>query len=143
MDRARRFYRFGREFESLQGGFTSVEQVSYPHRMTAPAGWYADGNGQRYWDGSEWTDLRAPGPARRPWSGISIAGFFCGISAILFWLILPVSVILSILSVVFMFVGLRDVKVRAAHGSVLAVFGGVFGLLAVGVWIVGAIGASV
>jgi len=27
---------------------------------TTPAGWYEDGDGLRYWDGSGWTDQRAP-----------------------------------------------------------------------------------
>lgn len=25
-----------------------------------PAGWYPEGNGQRFWDGQQWTDNRAP-----------------------------------------------------------------------------------
>lgn len=25
-----------------------------------PAGWYPEGNGQRFWDGQQWTDHRAP-----------------------------------------------------------------------------------
>ncbi|MDQ2699597.1 MAG: DUF2510 domain-containing protein, partial [Actinomycetota bacterium] len=32
---------------------------------TTPAGWYDDGSGTgalRYWDGSAWTDHRAPAP---------------------------------------------------------------------------------
>lgn len=37
--------------------------------MTAPAGWYADAErdgGQRYWNGSEWTEHRTPHAADAP-----------------------------------------------------------------------------
>jgi hypothetical protein len=110
--------------------------------MSAPAGWYPDGNGQRYWDGVAWTEHRAPGPANRPWSGLAITGFFCGVSAILFWLLMPLSVVFSIMAVVFGVFGLRDVNARAAHGSVLAVLGGVFGMIALSLWIIGWAGAT-
>ena len=111
--------------------------------MTAPAGWYTEGNGQRYWDGTNWTDLQAPGTAVRPVSGLCIAGFVCGVSAVLFWLLLPVSVVLSILSIVFMFVGVRDAQGRAARGHGWAVFGAVLGIAALLAWAIGWIGVAV
>ena len=98
--------------------------------MTAPAGWYIEGNGQRYWDGANWTEHRAPVMAAQPWSGLSIASFCCGLFAIVFSAFPPIAVVLAVLGVVFMFVGLRDVKKRSARGTVLAVFGGVLGFLA-------------
>lgn len=110
--------------------------------MTAPAGWYPDGNGQRYWDGSEWTDLRAPGAAQRPWSGLCIAAFVCGVFAVGMWLILPVSVVLSVLSIVFAIIGTRTARRLVARGTGLAAWGAVFGALAVAAWIVGGIGAA-
>lgn len=79
----------------------------------------------------------------RPWSGLTIAGFFCGVSSLLFWLLMAVSVVLSILSILFMVAGLRDVSRRAARGSALAVFGGVFGIMALVGWIIGWVGAAV
>ena len=39
----------------------------------APAGWYSDpsGNGQRYWDGSAWSDV--PPPLQRPVAATALA----------------------------------------------------------------------
>jgi len=31
--------------------------------IKAPAGWYEDDGGLRYWDGTAWTEQRAPKPA--------------------------------------------------------------------------------
>jgi hypothetical protein len=35
--------------------------MSAPQPQSVPAGWYPEGtNGQRYWDGTAWTEHRAP-----------------------------------------------------------------------------------
>ncbi len=67
-----------------------------PVTPATPPGWYADPNDpytQRYWDGSQWTDNRAPGAAavapKAPTNGQAIASmvlgilFLCGIGSIL------------------------------------------------------------
>ena len=97
--------------------------------MSAPAGWYPEGNGQRYWDGSAWTEHRAPLFTAQPWSGLSVTAFISGVMGIALYFFPPASILLAVIAVVFMFLGLREVKVRSARGTVLAVFGGVLGLL--------------
>lgn len=98
--------------------------------MTAPAGWYPEGNGQRYWDGTAWTEHRAPFSMTRPWSGTSIASTCIVVFAMLFLPLPPVSIVLSVLAIVFMFIGLRDVRARGARGSGFAIVGGVLGFVA-------------
>jgi len=63
----------------------------------APEGWYPDPElrgQQRYWDGTTWTDHRAPGAGQQQWAGqwgsagpqtpgSAIAALVCGILAVL------------------------------------------------------------
>ena len=110
--------------------------------MSAPAGWYADGNGQRYWDGATWTEQRAPGNPQRPWSGITIAALFMGVLSIIFWLIPPVAFIFATLAIGFGVTGLRATKKHHARGRGLALWGIVLASIAAGLWIIGWVGAA-
>lgn len=40
-----------------------------PNEKVSPPGWYPDpqGGGQRYWDGDQWTEQRAPARTVIPW----------------------------------------------------------------------------
>lgn len=41
-----------------------------------PAGWYPEGNGQRFWDGQQWTDNRAPLTPATPPRSVGVAYLF-------------------------------------------------------------------
>jgi hypothetical protein len=97
----------------------------------APAGWYAEGvNGQRYWDGSAWTDYRAPGapqpagqlPINLPTNRLAVAGFVlavCGCLLIFLPALTALGLPAVILAVIFGAVGLARSK-RVGKGRVLA-----------------------
>jgi hypothetical protein len=96
-----------------------------------PAGWYPDPNDpstQRYWDGSQWTENRAPARAAAPAStnGKAIASLVLGI----LWL----CSIGSILALVFGYQGKNEIDASggAQGGRGLAVAGIVLGWIGVG-----------
>src|SRR5688500_275733 len=74
----------------------------------APPGWYQDPEnyyGQRYWDGSHWTENRAPGAAAQlippgqtmpKTSGFAIASLVCS----LVWIYGPTSVLAIVFGVI-------------------------------------------
>lgn len=89
----------------------------------APAGWYADpqmANTQRYWDGSSWTDHRAPltqaatspgpGPAA---NGVITFGVLCAI----------------FLPIVGFIIGLTQINKRGSDGLVVVVISVISGFL--------------
>ncbi len=106
-----------------------------------PAGWYPDPNdaySQRYWDGSGWTDHRAPGTAvaapvhvapKPPTSGQATASMVLGILGLLgLYLIGPV------LALVFGHMAKRDIEASGGTlgGAGMATAGIVMGWIGVG-----------
>lgn len=98
-----------------------------------PAGWYADPNDpstQRYWDGTRWTDNRAPGagaaPAGVPTNGKATAALVLGIV----WL----CGIGSILALVFGYQAKNEIEASngAQGGGGMATAGIVLGWIGVG-----------
>lgn len=82
-----------------------------------PAGWYADpgGKGQRYWDGSQWTQHFQPSPGGPvPTAGLTTDGF--AIAALVFSIFGGI-----ILSAIFAFVALRRIRQGRRKGRGLAI----------------------
>ncbi len=58
-----------------------------PETVPPPPGWYDDesGNGKRWWNGKEWSDVRQSKPDRdqrdNKGSGLSIVGYFLAVFA--------------------------------------------------------------
>lgn len=76
--------------------------MSDPNRPTTPPGWYPEGRGQRWWDGSRWTDQVQPPPyfpatvtggRRRP-SAVLLGGAFA-LLAILVALVVVFTVVVE------------------------------------------------
>jgi hypothetical protein len=103
-----------------------------------PPGWYPDPNDaatQRYWDGTDWTENRAPGAsqaaaAQAKTNGFSIAALVLGILW-LYW-------VGSVLALVFGYMGKKQIDEAGGMqtGRGMAVAGIVLGWIGVGTLVV-------
>ena len=114
-----------------------------PPQAPPPPGWYPDPDQvdtQRYWDGSRWTDQRAP--AAQPGSGsngFAVTALVCGILGVVFGLITVtyfIAWILGAIALIFGILGRRDANKRGV-GKGMSIAGVVLALLALALGTVG------
>ena len=114
------------------------DPVTPPPAPSVPAGWYPHEGGQRYWDGTTWTEHRAPAaqPAvvvmqQRPSNGLAVGSLITGIAgfvlmAIPFFIGLFIGGTLDIVAVILGICGIIRAN-RTRVGMPLAVVGLVLG----------------